>query len=248
MSKKENIKSDVVIYSTEDYKRFKFIDGNRFISEKKVERIIKLIENGLDILKYAPIIVDNDFNIIDGQHRYHVSLKLQRSIHYIIAPEKKIIEIAKINTATDKWKLTDFLDSYVTTMNPDYMEIEQFMEKYDLPLGCVITLLACGVGRDGGGTLEKFKNGYFKVKKRDEAYHIISLLMDYKKYTELYKQRSFITAISKLSMHENYDHKKMMEKLEQSKVEIEKKQTPKDYIMQLESIFNFHNSKMVRLI
>ncbi len=248
MSKKEDVKSSVVIYSTADYKRFKFIDGNRFVSEKKVENLIKIINDGLDILKYAPIIVDNDYNIIDGQHRYHVCLKLKRSVCYIIAPSKNVSEIAKINTAMDKWKLTDYLDSYVTIMNPDYMELEQFMEKYGFSIGVSLALLGRGKAADGGTMLARFKNGYFKIKDRDEANRIAGLLMDYKKYTELFSQRPFVRAINQLILHENYDHKKMMEKLAQSKIVLEKKQTPKDYVMQLEKIFNFHNSKIVRLI
>jgi len=245
---KEDIKSDVVIYSTADFKRFKFIDGNRFVSQNKVKTLMKVIEEGLDILKYAPIIVDNDYNIIDGQHRYHVCLKLRRSVYYIIAPSKKISDIAKINTATDKWKLTDYLDSYIATMNPDYMELEQFMEKYDLSLGVSMSLLGRGKASDGGSMLSRFKNGYFKIKGKDEAHRIASLLMDYKKYTELFKQRPFVRAINNISLHENYDHNRMMEKLEQSQTVIEKKQTPKEYIIQLESIYNFHNSKITRLI
>lgn len=248
MSKKENVKSDVVIYSTTDYKRFKFIDGNRYVNEKKVEKLIGTINDGLDILKYAPIIVDNDYGIIDGQHRYHVCLKLKRSVHYIIAPPKKITEIAKINSATDKWRMGDYLESYVAVMNRDYMELDQFTETYNLSLGVAISLLGRGKAADGGHMLERFRNGYFKVNDRDEAHRIATFLMDYKKYTELFKQRSFAVAISRLSVHENYDHKKMMEKLEKSKIKIKKEQTPKDYIRQLEGIFNFRNSKIIRLI
>lgn len=248
MSKKENIKSDVVIYSTMDYKRFKFIDGNRYVNEKKVEKLIETINDGLDILKYAPIIVDNEYGIIDGQHRYHVCLKLKRSVYYIIAPPKKITEIAKINSATDKWRMGDYLESYVSVMNRDYMELDQFTEIYNLPLGVAIALLGRGKAADGGHMLERFRNGYFKVNDRDEAHRIANLLMDYKKHTELFKQRQFVKAVNDISLHENYDHEKMMEKLEQSKVEIKKESTVKDYVRQLEGIFNFRNSKIVRLI
>ncbi len=245
----KNIESVVKIYFTTDYKRFKFIEGNRLLSEKKIKKLMDTIGGGLDILKYAPIIVDEDYNIIDGQHRYYVSHKLKQNVYYIIASKKNISEIAKINSATDKWKAKDFLESYITTGNKHYLELEAFMTKYKFPLGSAITLLTHGKVYEGSGrVLENFREGYFKIENRDKAYHIADLLMDYRKYTILYKHRSFMVAIARLSVHENYDHKRMMDKLKQSKIEIERKTSTKDYIIQLMSIFNFHNQKFTNLL
>ena len=246
----EDIESVIKVYFTLDYKRFNFIKGNRLLSPNKIKKLMDTIADGLNILRYAPIIVDDDYNIIDGQHRYYVSCKLKHNVYYIKADKKKVSEIAKINSAMDKWKIKDFLESYITTGNDNYIELEKFVEKYKLPLGICIRLLVSGKVIDGSNnsTLEDFRNGLFKIEKEDEACRFAEILMDYRQYTELYKQRPFQQAVMKIINHENYDHEYMLEKSKKSKIIIEKKQSAKDYIIQLMSVFNFHNQKMVSLL
>lgn len=48
-------KSDVVVYESTEYAKFKFITGNRPINDNKIKRIMKDIENGNDMLKDYPI-------------------------------------------------------------------------------------------------------------------------------------------------------------------------------------------------
>ena len=58
---------DLQIHSTCDLGIFKILEGNRNINLGHVERLVKSIqENGF--LK-MPIIVNDDFEVIDGQHR-----------------------------------------------------------------------------------------------------------------------------------------------------------------------------------
>ena len=64
---------DLQIHSTYDLSIFKILDGNRNINLGHVERLVKSIEeNGF--LK-MPIIVNDNFDVIDGQHRLMAAKK-----------------------------------------------------------------------------------------------------------------------------------------------------------------------------
>ena len=72
--------SSIKIYHSKDYSLFRMINGNRQLDERKIKRIIKDISDGLDVLRYCPILVKvngDQLDIIDGQHRYYVSRKLK---------------------------------------------------------------------------------------------------------------------------------------------------------------------------
>src|SRR3990167_9828888 len=105
-----HLESNIKIYFTRDYSIFKNIAGNRLLNENKINKIIYEIKNGLDVLSYCPIIVDEDMRVIDGQHRLYIARKLQSNIWYVISKKKlSILDIAKVNTNTERWKLKDFI-------------------------------------------------------------------------------------------------------------------------------------------
>lgn len=51
----EHKKSNVVVYQSTEYGKFKFITGNRPLNETKIKRILTDIEKGNDMLKDYPI-------------------------------------------------------------------------------------------------------------------------------------------------------------------------------------------------
>ena len=55
------------IYKTTNYSIFSFLQGNRSVSKKN--SLVKSIQK-IDLTMYKPILVDSEFRIIDGQHRF----------------------------------------------------------------------------------------------------------------------------------------------------------------------------------
>jgi disulfide oxidoreductase YuzD len=54
------------VYSTTNYNQFKYLKGNRAITELHVRRLVEAIkEKDLQV----PIIVDEKMNVVEGQHR-----------------------------------------------------------------------------------------------------------------------------------------------------------------------------------
>ena len=71
------------IYATKDYENFKINDINRTVSQPRVERMVKTLNNE----KFVPPIEvkkdrDGKYIIVDGQHRFSALRQLGRSIPF----------------------------------------------------------------------------------------------------------------------------------------------------------------------
>lgn len=107
----ENIEDLVAekVYITRDYDKFK-VDSefNRVVNMKNVAKIIKSYEIAGDYGKEFPILVDNKFRIIDGQHRYTARVKKKLPIFYIQTVSVTPETLGLVNDAVAKWRPNDF--------------------------------------------------------------------------------------------------------------------------------------------
>lgn len=237
--------SNVKVYFTRDYTRFKSIIGNRLLSEPKIKRIIKDIQNGLDLLKYCPIVVDKDMNVIDGQHRLYVARQLKSNVWYVITSDGLTLEeIAKINSNQERWKTKDFLHCYVAQNNPHYNKLQEFMNKYDFPLNVSIQLLSSGTmnetGGGGGSSKSDFEHGKFEVKFEDEAEIIAQKVLLFSDFDQC-RKRNFVGAITRIYQAGKCDFDKLHQKYIKNKEELKKCDTVKEYLKNLEDIYNIYS-------
>lgn len=97
------------IYKTKNYDKFT-VDPqyNRDVNMKHVDKIVKSYKEFGDYGQDFPIVVDETFRIIDGQHRFNARKKLGLTIFYIQSLELDSIKLGGINDAIAKWKTIDF--------------------------------------------------------------------------------------------------------------------------------------------
>ncbi len=113
-----SISKEVIVYQTSNYKLFEKLKSNRKINKTKVNKIIKEIKSGNDMLCYYPLQVQENatgkLNILDGQHRFEIDQILKRPVYYFLVGEKKSMsEIAKVNSNVEKWKAIDYINCYI---------------------------------------------------------------------------------------------------------------------------------------
>lgn len=84
---------------TSNYSRFKHLNGNRNIVEPHLRRLIKSIqENGW--LENSPVLVNQKYEIIDGQHRFEACKTLGLPIEYMVVYDEDLSTcIVRNNTA-----------------------------------------------------------------------------------------------------------------------------------------------------
>ena len=72
------------VLATYDYDKFKLIKSNRRIDNNNLKRLIQSMkERDMKI----PIVVTNDYKVIDGQHRLTARRQLQLHVYFIINNE-----------------------------------------------------------------------------------------------------------------------------------------------------------------
>ena len=71
------------VFSTMNYEIFSSLDGNRIVNPLHVKKIADSMK--IKVL-FIPIIVNEEFQVIDGQHRLEARKQLGLEVPYIICP------------------------------------------------------------------------------------------------------------------------------------------------------------------
>lgn len=123
---------------TRDYSLFKKLDGNRDVEKKNA--LIKSIKE-LDLTMYSPIIVSDDFRIVDGQHRFEACKELNLPIYFVVMPsfnaEKAMIIL---NKCQSQWRNEEFFQYNVKKVGGCYKDLKDYMDKYKIQLSYAVLL------------------------------------------------------------------------------------------------------------
>lgn len=114
------------IYETNDLSKFHFIKGNRTPTPKHVNRLTKSIEEHGFLEN--PIMVNEEFGVIDGQHRLLAAGKAGSKIYYIVTKGYDISEVQTLNMNQRNWTKRDYLDGFVDAGKPSYIMFKKFLE------------------------------------------------------------------------------------------------------------------------
>lgn len=245
--------STVQVFCTDDYNNFSMITGNRGINANKVNKIIKEIESGNDMLQYYPIQVrvNGKLEILDGQHRFFICKKLKRAVHYIIVHEvKQMTDIARINSNVEKWKPQDFINCYVQQNNSDYIKLQEFLSLYKINIGTSFRLLAHGSpGTEGSEVKERetFESGKFEVKHWEKAVVIAEACKKFQPFP-YWTDRAFVIAITRIKKADLITIDDLAEACSKNPGMLEKQHSYKAYINNLEQVANKNKHKRIVII
>ena len=229
------------IVQTNDYSLFESITGNRNLSQTKIEKICNDIANGFNMLPYCPIIVsesDGKFQIIDGQHRFEVSKKTQNPVYYVVCETLTLKQIAQLNSRGEKWKPQDFLNCYIKLGISDYEHIREVMDKHKVGINTAINLLMYNKHVETKST-EVFQSGDFKCNYLQETHDLLTLVDSlFGRYT-FSKDRYLIGAVQAIQKKGKCDFDRLRTKIAASPIMMDKQTDVKNYIYNIERVYNF---------
>jgi len=231
------------VFETTDYGQFEFMRVNRRINPAYVKRLAgKISEHNL--LHDFPIVVSKNKNgkwtVLDGQHRLAAAEMLRVPIYYVVDGENfDLQQVIRINEPTPGWKWNDFIDAYKKLGKRDYGQLREFKEESGLSYSLCISLLTGDMGQAGGGTLQKFRAGNFRIKSYDGARRVANIVNAFRQHGIDYAiHRSFIVAIAKLCTIPTFDEGRLIGKLEHWSHHLDKRSTFGQYVELLEKIYN----------
>lgn len=116
------------IYETNDYTLFKFKEENRLLDNLKVNSLTNQLKK--DGRQLQPIVVNSNYEIFDGQHRFMALKNLGWTIKYFVDSELTTENIISINTSQNKWQTPDYLHKQSVENNPYAKKIIEIQNQY----------------------------------------------------------------------------------------------------------------------
>ena len=228
--RKAKMKKINEVYETHDYSQFKFIGNNRAVSQGHVNRILNSMKKRRLI---SPIIVNENKEIINGQHRFLAQKELNAPIPFIIQNGYGEKETQILNNNTKNWSMLDWESHYCNKNIEDYLIFRDFRKKYKFPSEANQMLLQ---GKESDNDL--FKDGLFKVDCYNLAIKYADMIYDIGKFFEHYKERMFLRAIVNIFDFGVYKHSEFIKKLSNKGNVLRRCVDKKSYCRNIEDIYN----------
>ena len=146
------------VYTTKDYSIFKRLTGNRDIPESRISKIVESIQSIGWVRN--PIVVNEHFEVIDGQGRLTALQRLNLPVEYVIAPGASTKECVYMNMNMVNWKLADFVKSYAEQGNANYQRLLDLMENYT---NGNIDVISTAVYRVSKAKCKDIKSGFLQL-------------------------------------------------------------------------------------
>lgn len=223
------------VYKTNDYNLFTNISGNRVINVLHLKRLkTSMKERYLRI----PIIVNEKFGIIDGQHRFLNCMELGLPVFYIVNKGYQLAEVQRLNSNSSNWGMNDYMDGYVDMGYVDYIKYKEYREKFGFSHTETRGILS---GTKSKESSIQFKSGEFKITHEEEFLSVARKIMEMKPYYKGYKRRSFVAAMLALFRNPRFNFDVFLKRLPHQKGKIEDFNTRKEYLTAIEDIYNYNS-------
>jgi len=235
-----NVIQNAEILETKEYNVFSFDIHNRPINEAKVNGFIKKFKDGHNFMTEFPAIVSENFVLLDGQHRFMACKYLGIPFVFRFSNQLTIDNVVEIQSNAG-WTNRDYLHAFVSQKKQDYIIVQRFLNKYQVPLSVAVSLLAGAKWREGMGKIG-FYNGTFKVKAEDFAHKVCDMALKIKSYGwKNPYDRNFLIALARVMSHEKYDEKRLLDKARQFGASLLHKQVSvESAVINFEELYNYH--------
>lgn len=231
--------------STKDYDKFKHMAGNRRIDEKHVASLKRRMRDKGNLTKDFPIIINKNWEVIDGQHTLEAVRQLGWEVGYRMVEEANAETVRTINNGRRNWTWRDYALSWVDSGKKDY---EQFMTLADFhpnmsftALIAYATLNRISQTGGGGGIQRIFRDGDFKMVN----YELSRELLD--KYAMIVdsagiNDRNFAIAVLRFLRRPGISHMRLIDKVAEYGDRLSNIYYVNDYYAALEEIYNAQES------
>lgn len=239
------MEDNLEIKRTINYDKFSFFNENRDVSASHINRLKKSIEDN-NLLHLNPIIVNENYKIVDGQNRFLAAKDLDVPIYYIQQKGIDTSDAITLNVNKKNWGLSDYLDYYIQKGYDNYVFLKKFKEKHNLSMTAAIGLLEFNGTHPNTDQLYKFREGDIELKTLEKGKEIVGKLSQLEEYWDFVKDRSFVSAFVSLYKMDEFDFDRLIQKCEFASHKLKKCPTRKLYIREIEDLYNYKSRDNVR--
>jgi hypothetical protein len=234
-----------MIKSTRNYSIFKKKQDNREIDRALVNRL-KVSMSKRNLLHLEPIIVNDDMEIIDGQHRFESAKELGLEISYQIETNLDGEDMILLQTHKS-WGTEDYFNYYCKNNYPEYLKLKKFRADQGISVSLAVRILR---GTSKNANLN-FRNGEFEFNNSmatdsiDFCRRSIEIIKKLQGDKPWMKSQKIWSALLIVFNHENFEEDKWFKNIELLVDRIVQKVSVLDYFNVFKDIFNFKNRNRI---
>lgn len=236
------------VFSTKNYEIFSSLDGNRIVNPLHVKKIADSMK--IKVL-FIPIIVNEEFQVIDGQHRLEARKQLGLEVPYIICPNYTLEDVHRANSNHKTWNAIDFLKGYAEAGVEDYKFLLEIYESYDGKLAINTILRLISPTEAKSYKINIFKEGRFKIEDSKKKFSIKIINDFYKFDTALGKKLTdahlLIDAFRKIYIIEGFEIDRLIEKTSKWNSIIEPCASVSQYVYYIDKVYNYRSRDVFKL-
>lgn len=246
------------VYRTSDLTIFKQIDGNRVPNLQHVKRLADSIR--VYGMKCNPILVNEQMEVIDGQHRLMAAKEADSFVYYIVVDGYSLNEVHTLNINQKNWTKKDFMDGYVSMGISSYIKLKRFIEKNDdySFADCVALCsnnssagchnITSKYRKGGKYNMEHvFEEGTWTGKDFNLAQEWANKIRMIKPYYSGYSRTSFVGTMITLFSNNNFDFNEFMHKLRLQPTALVDCANRDQYKTLIEDIYNYRSRNKINL-
>lgn len=209
---KNNFEVVGYIFQSMDYNKFKMHPKNRNLNIANLRNI----KNSMQKKNlFNPILVNEKFEIIDGNHRFKSCKELNLPILFMIVEGYDVSEMQTLNLNKSNWEHNDYLTLYVKENMSNYLKFKELKDKYNIHFSDLIhivdTLSSSPIGEKQLFML--FDEGQFNIEQYDKVVNFLDELSIFNPF-ECRKNTGFVRAFLKLYTESFYDGKYLRHRIE----------------------------------
>lgn len=239
--------SQSTLKQTRDYDSFSFMANNRETNLGHVEALKRAFDEYGNLTKVQPVLVNENLEIIDGQHRFLACKELGEPIFYNIVPGLGIQEARKMNILHRGWSADDYARSYAESGNQHYQRYVELKEEFGFSHS--VMLLAVYTGREHKGIYAIFREGDMNIAHLPSVMERLELLSEVRNIVgnRLGGEKVFCQAVLRVSQAAGFSRDRLLKKLIERRDFLRRYTSIEDALRQLEEVFNFNYGEANRV-
>jgi len=231
------------IKETKNYGLFDFDIENRDFNPGKHRQLLKSLKtHGFDPAR--PIVCANGKNgrleVVDGQHRLNFCRALEIPVFFTITEHS---DPRAYNAPSVGWSIADWLKSWRCSGNKHYEALASFVEKYKLPITTSANMLAGVDNGNGGGIVNKIKDGTFKVVDAEFAEASASAIVSISEHFKEAKSFYFVASVSKCVRVKEFNLDHLLHKIKKFPGQLKPCARIDQYLEDIEALYNYADKK-----
>jgi hypothetical protein len=208
-------------------------------------------------MKCNPILVNENLQVIDGQHRLLAAKEVKSEVYFIIIPGSNLTDVHTLNLNQKNWSRKDFMEGYANMGVIPYIKLRDFVKKNDdysfndcVSL-CSNTSTVASTTSNSGNRKSSYKNtieeGTWLGRDFGLGQEWANKIRMIKPYYVGYNRTIFVGTMITLLSNKNFDYSEFMHKLRIQPTALVDCANRDQYKTLIEDIYNFKRREKVNL-